>query len=88
MNAANMARVQSTIDYIFDSCTRDSNGNMRSDKDRLSNYSRYIGWLEGNIMSLLNDEQAEKLLDRIEVWSKQNAVDEATLQYERDGSFF
>lgn len=91
MNADKLAAVKAMMDFIYHSCRFDSSGKDRPDDEKLQKFVWYIGWLEGNLLSLCDDDEAEILLSRVEVWkawSKQDATDEALLHDDQDGSFY
>ena len=88
MSPDKRALVQAVLDFIFDSCRYDSNGNPRTDLERAREYTRYIGWLEGNVLECLTDEQADRLVDRVNLGVYSHAVDEAVLHHDQDGSFY
>lgn len=88
MSPDKRALVQAVLDFIFDSCRYDSKGNPRTDLERCREYTRYIGWLEGNILECLTDEQADRLVDRVNLGVYSHAADEALLHNDKDGSFY
>jgi hypothetical protein len=82
------ALVKSVMDFIYDSCGNDAKGNSRSLDDRLRNIICYIGWLEGNLLEFMTDEQAYIFIDRVKVREAENAADETPIHDEQDGSFY
>lgn len=85
-------QLRAALDFVWDSCVRDSQGNIRPDSERMSLYSRYIGWLEGIALSNLTDEQAHDMMRSIQISIQivgaNDAADEATLHDDEDGSFY
>lgn len=79
---------RATLDFVWESCVRDSQGNIRPDSERMALYSRYIGWLEGIALSHLTDEQAMNAMESIKIVGPDDAADEATLHDDEDGSFY
>lgn len=65
MNDTRKDEVMNLLDLIFKSCCQDANQKLRSTEERLMKFVSYIGWLEGNILDLLTDDQAEALKERI-----------------------
>ena len=81
--------LRAALDYVWHSCPRDAEGNFRPAQDRLHHMSRYIGWLEGNVLNKFTDEQARELMANILInGSDDDAVDEAVLHDDEDGSFY
>lgn len=80
--------LRAAFDFVWESCMRDSQGNIRSHSERLSLYSRYIGWLEGIALSNLTDEQAHAIMESIRILGANDAADEAVLHDDEDGSFY
>lgn len=88
MNNHNRERIRHLFDYIYDACRYDSKGELRTDLERNQEYARYIGWLEGNLMECLTDEQVELLTQRVNLGVYSHAVDETVLHDDKDGSFY
>jgi hypothetical protein len=81
--------LRAAMDYIWTSCQRDAEGNIRPMQERLWHFGRYIGWLEGNVLKQFNDEQALLMLENIQInRSDDNATDEAALHDDENGSFY
>ena len=88
MKHENRDLVKAIMDYIFDSCRNDSKGDARAPEDRVQKYSWYIGWLEGNLLEFMTDEQAEMFMERIEIRKSEYAANEAVFHDDEDGSFY
>jgi len=88
MNPENREKVRRLMDFIYDACRFDSQGQPRPVSEKMNEYSRYIGWLEGNLMSVLTDEQAERFVSRVNLGVYDHAADEALLYDDEDGSFY
>ena len=81
-------KVKQSMDFIYESCRCDSSGIVRAPADRVQKYSWYIGWLEGNLLEFMTDDQAELFMSRIKVERDQHAADEAVFHDDEDGSFY
>lgn len=88
MNADKQVAVKTLLDFIYDSCRFNSSGEERSDEEKLRKYAWYIGWLEGNLLAHCDDDQAQVIMDRIKIRTFQDAIDEALLHDDEDGSFY
>ena len=81
--------LRAALDYIWTSCQRDPEGNLRPMQERVWHFGKYIGWLEGNILKHFNEEQALEMLENIQInRSDDDATDEAALHDDQDGSFY
>jgi hypothetical protein len=81
--------LRAALDYIWTSCQRDAEDKIRPMQERVWHFGRYIGWLEGNILKHFNEEQALEMLENIQInRSDDDAVDEAALHDDQDGSFY
>lgn len=80
--------LRAAFDFVWDSCMRDSQGDIRSDIERLTLYSRYVGWLEGIALANLTDEQAHNIMQSIHIVGANDAADEADVHDDEDGSFY
>lgn len=76
MTPENKSLLEFALDFLFNSCQRDADGNLRSDSERIKNYTTYIGWLESKILHNFTDDQAVELLEKIKIWKKEDLVDE------------
>jgi hypothetical protein len=88
MNADTRNTVKALLDFVYDSCAYDSSGRPRPTDEKLQKFAAYIGWLEGNLLAFCTDEQAKILMDRVKIRTKDDAVDEALLHDDQDGSFY
>ena len=88
MTPETQLQLRAALDFIWDSCVRDSQGNIRPDSERMSLYSRYIGWLEGIALSNLTDEQAHSMMQSIHIIGANDAADEADVHDDEDRSFY
>ena len=81
-------QLRAAFDFVWNSCMLDSQGNIRSDTERLTLYSRYIGWLEGIALSNLTDNQAHGIMESISIIGADDAADEADVHDNENGSFY
>lgn len=88
MKSENLVLVKSMMDYVFDSCRNDSKGDARAPEDRVQKFCWYIGWLEGNLLEFMTDEQAQMFMERIEIRKADYAANEAVFHDDEDGSFY
>ena len=88
MTPETVVRLRAAFDFVWESCMRDSQGNLRSDIERLTLYSRYIGWLEGIALSNLTDNQAHGIIESISIIGADDAADEADVHDNENGSFY
>ncbi len=86
MNEANMALLQSRFNFIWESCIRDSQGVDRPLKEQVDKLSGYVGWLEGNLLSFLTDEQAEFVFSNIAIHTVTDQEPES--EADEDGAFY
>lgn len=82
------AQLRAAFDFVWDSCMRDSQGNIRPDVERLTLYARYVGWLEGIALSNLTDNQARGIMESISIIGADDAADEADVHDNENGSFY
>ena len=88
MKEHNKVLVKSVMDFIYDSCGNDASGKLRPSDERLRNFARYIGWLEGNLLEFMTDEQFEIFIERVKVREAENAADAGSFYDDQDESFY
>lgn len=88
MNPENRVLIKALMDYIYDCCRNDPKGDVRPLGDRVEKYSWYVGWLEGNLLEFMTDEQAEMFMERVELRKSEYAANEAVFHDDEDGSFY
>lgn len=84
MNEDRKDEVSKVLDFIYNGCRYDADGKHRPSEERMMKYVWYIGWLEGNILDLFTDEQAEALKERVKVLTYFPYAEEE----EEEGSFY